>query len=240
MDSGIGGISVYRQIKKILPNFDYVYFADNEFFPYGNKTEEQIIERVIFNVRRLLETYDVKLFVIGCNTITAVVVDYLRATFPQIIFVGTEPAIKQAVEYSTSNILVIGTEATINNRRIRSRFSQGNLIWLPLTNLAKMIENGEKSGQIAEYVKSKTDKIMDNYDCVVLGCTHYVLIKDLLSSVFVGKKIFEGSMGVAQYVKTIVKKQLKLPEQQVSPCANIILTLPSETEYAKYLALIKE
>ncbi|HPG92519.1 MAG TPA: glutamate racemase [Clostridia bacterium] len=235
-DSGIGGISIYRQLKKLLPNADFVYYADNASFPYGEKSSSHLVEIALKNIGEIKKQFDTDLIVLACNTITCVAVDSLRKAFADTVFVGTEPSIKQAVQYSAGNILVAATTATVKNARVRSRFPQSNLIWLALPKLAEMVEQGEKDGIICDYIEKFAESV-PSFDCVVLGCTHFTLIKDLFAGVFVGKKIFDGSQGVSQYVKNLKYKEYRNETQGIT---SLVLTDPNPDIYQKYLGLLRE
>lgn len=234
VDSGIGGISVYRQIRKLLPKHDVIYFADNAHFPYGDKNLLDLKRIAVDNVKCVLSNYQSDIIVIACSTLTSNLLGYLADTFPQTTFVGTRPAVKQALEYTTANALVIATPLTVANLQ---KQNTSNLIYLALPALAGMIEDQARESQIREYVESELKKVTLPYDCVVLGCTHYILAKQLFESIFVGKKVFDGASGVAAHVKTLMKnKRATNP----TPVTTVVLTNPTPAEYEKYITLIRD
>jgi len=235
-DSGIGGISIYRQLKKMLPNADFVYYADNAAFPYGEKTSKRLVEIALNNISEIKKQFDTDLIILACNTVTCVAIETLRKTFPDTVFVGTEPSIKQAMQYTASNILVASTTLTAQNARVRARFPQNNIIWLAMPELAEMVEKGEKDGVICDYIEKLAENVPP-FDCVVLGCTHFTLIKDLFAGVFVGKKIFDGAQGVAQYVKNMKYKEYRNETQGLT---SLCLTDPKPEIYQKYVSLLRE
>ena len=122
-DSGKGGTTIYEAIKKILPDEEYLYVADSKNCPYGEKTEEElriIVTRIVDDLKK----WGAKIVVIACNTVTTRCIDYLRNKYPDIVFVGAEPAIKQAVKSDAKNILIMATPGTIKSERVKSLLSK--------------------------------------------------------------------------------------------------------------------
>lgn len=236
-DSGIGGIAIYRLIKKHLPNADIVYFADNANFPYGTKTPAALIALAQKNIERITSEHDTDLIVLACNTLTCVAVENLRERFPGITFVGTEPSIKQAAQYTANNVLAVSTQNTSDNPRLKKRFPFHNIIWLSMPLLAEMVEKGSRDREICAYIEDCAKSVAVPFDCVVLGCTHFTLIKDLFGGVFAGKKIFDGSQGVAQHVKNLKAKEMRGATQGVT---SLVLTAPDPALYQKYIALLRD
>ena len=115
-DSGKGGLTTLNEIKKLLPNEDYVYYADSENNPYGDKTDEALYN-IVTNVVDKLISKNVKIIVIACNTATTRCIEKLRKDYPNMIFVGTEPAIKVACDNNYKNTLVLATSGTIASER---------------------------------------------------------------------------------------------------------------------------
>lgn len=236
-DSGIGGIAIYRLIKKNLPNADFVYFADNANFPYGGKSAEALKSIAHKNIGEILSKHETDLVVLACNTITCVAVDDLRRDYPSAVFVGTEPSIKQAVQYTANNVLVVSTQNTSVNGRLKKRFPQSNIIWLALPNLAYMVENDSRDREMYDYIGECAKAVDRPFDCVVLGCTHYTLIKDLFGGVFAGKKIFDGAQGVAQHVKNLKYKEYRNRGQGIT---SLVLTNPDPALYQKYINMLRD
>ncbi len=207
-DSGIGGLTTLNEIKKLLPNEDYIFYADTKNNPYGEKTKEELCSITEKIVKTLLKK-DVKLIVIACNTATTNCIDYLRNRFKSIPFVGTEPAIKVACDNNYKNFLVMATPSTINSERTQSLLDinlkeNENAFLLPCDGLANAIEMKDDKridALLSKYLISYKDK---KIDVIVLGCTHYPIIKDKIQKYFPKAKLIDGNIGVAKRVRYIL------------------------------------
>jgi glutamate racemase len=193
-DSGLGGLTVLREIVAARPDAHYVYVADDAFFPYGHHGEQEIIDRVVPLVGRLIEAHAPDLVVIACNTASTLVMSDLRKAY-QVPFVGTVPAIKPACARSkTKRVSVLGTKGTVQREYTRTLirdFAQGcevTLVGSPeLASLAESALSGNEvsdeaiAAEIAPcFVGNATDETART-DTVVLACTHYPLLQDRLS-----------------------------------------------------------
>lgn len=207
IDSGIGGISVYKHIKRVLPRHDYLYFCDNARFPYGEKSSDELIDTAFDIFKKITDLYDLSCAVLACNTLTAFAVDALRRAYPSLPIVGTEPAVKQALQYTAGRVAVACTSACAHSERIRKRFSAPNVEFLPFPLLACMIEEGASQKEMVKYVEEIAGANECCFDSVVLGCTHFLLVKEVFSQVFIKQKLFDGAMGVANRVKSLVGKK---------------------------------
>ena len=203
-DSGIGGLTVLDVLKELVPNEDYLYYADNKNNPYGEKSDEELL-KICSKVVDYLIDNNCKIIVIACNTATTKCMKKLREKYKDIIFVGTVPAIKVASDHNYKNTLVMATPATIKSERtyelVRDNKREDQNIYLvPCHGLAHAIEvnDQETIDQIIDdiYLKYK-DK---NIDSIVLGCTHYPYIKDIINAKF-KCDLLDGSLGVANEVK---------------------------------------
>jgi glutamate racemase len=211
-DSGIGGLTVLEELKKVLPNEDYLFYADSLNNPYGEKSDDELFE-ITSNIVDYLIGEGAKIIVIACNTATTRCIKYLRNKYPNISFVGTEPAIKVACDRGYNNILVMATPATINSERTHilvndNKKDYENIYLVPCEGLANSIEVNDIEKQniiLSNIYDLYKDK---NIDAIVLGCTHYPHIKELISKYFVGAELLDGSNGVAREVK----RQLLLNE----------------------------
>ncbi|QWG15108.1 glutamate racemase [Bradyrhizobium sediminis] len=192
-DSGLGGLTVLREIVRARPDAHYVYVADDAFFPYGHHSEEQIIARVVPLIGELIAARAPDLVVIACNTASTLVMSDLRAEY-QVPFVGTVPAIKPACASSrTKRVSVLGTKGTVQREYTRALirdFSQGcevTLVGSPeLASLAETALSGEAVGdaaiaaEIAPCFVGAGASDPARTDTVVLACTHYPLLLDRL------------------------------------------------------------
>lgn len=210
-DSGIGGLTVLEEMKKLLPNEDYLFYADSLNNPYGEKDDIELYEITSKIVDYLIKR-ECKIIVIACNTATTRCIKYLREKYSDITFVGTEPAIKLACDRDYKNILVMATPATINSERTNilvndNKKDYENIYLVPCEGLANAIEIEDKVKQervISSIYEEYKDK---EIDAIVLGCTHYPHIKDLISKYFVNVSLLDGGNGVAKEVKRQLEKK---------------------------------
>jgi glutamate racemase len=188
-DSGLGGLTVYREVVAARPDTDFVYVADDAGFPYGAKREDELIERVVRLMGELIATHRPDLVVVACNTASTIVLPALRKTFP-LPFVGTVPAIKPACAGSvTRRVSVLGTEATVareyTHALIREYAGDCQVTLVGAKNLAGYAEaelagapasDAEIAVEIAPCFRDDGPRT----DTVVLACTHYPLIIERL------------------------------------------------------------
>ena len=213
IDSGVGGISVLKELVKILPNENFIYLGDNENAPYGTKTADEVKNIMFKNVDELLNE-GAKAIVIACNTATAAAAKVLREKYKDVPIIGIEPAIKPSAQYKeNSNVLVMATPLTLKQEKIfdlMDRFSgEVNITTLPCPGLMELVDEGEIKGEkIDNFLKElfkplKSKKI----DSVVLGCTHYPHVKDAIIKA-IGKNvmIFDGGEGTAKETKRRLKE----------------------------------
>ena len=208
-DSGIGGLTTLKEIRKLLPNENYIYYADTENNPYGEKSDEELFE-IVSNIVDKLLLEKVKIIVIACNTATTRCIKKLREKYI-INFIGTEPAIKVACDNNFKNTIVMATPGTISSERTHmlvelNKKDNQNIILLPCEGLASAIESKNKN-KINELLHKLLDQYKnDNIDSIVLGCTHYPHIKKEIKSFFPNCKLIDGNKGVAKRVKFILEK----------------------------------
>src|SRR4051812_2932612 len=191
-DSGLGGLTVLREIVKARPDARYVYVADDAFFPYGHHGEEQIIARVVPLVGELIDSHAPDLVVIACNTASTLVLSHLRAAY-RVPFVGTVPAIKPACAGSRSRrVSVLGASGTVRREYTQALirdFSQGCQVTLVgSADLASLAEASLREGEVSdaallkEIVPCFVEDGQGRTDTVVLACTHYPLLIDRLAA----------------------------------------------------------
>ena len=190
-DSGLGGLTVLREIVGARPDAHYVYVADDAFFPYGHHSEEQIIARVVPLVGELIAAHSPDLVVIACNTASTLVMSHLRQAY-QVPFVGTVPAIKPACASSkTKRVSVLGTKGTVKReytRKLIDDFAQGCEVTLVGSGeLAALAESALSGNEVsdADIAAELAPCFVDagdaaRTDTVVLACTHYPLLLDRL------------------------------------------------------------
>lgn len=187
-DSGVGGLSVFREIRKVLPEEKYVYFSDSAHCPYGEKSKEYIIERARSITRFLLDK-GADIIVVACNTATAAAIAELRKEFP-IRFIGMEPAVKPAVmSTKTGTVGVLATAGTLKADKYlntREKWAEGVRIAEHVgQGFVELVENGCTSGNEAEdIVRASLKPLLDEgADRIVLGCTHYPFLSDTIAKV---------------------------------------------------------
>ena len=187
-DSGIGGLSVFREIRKVLPEQSYVYYSDNAHCPYGEKTREYIIERARAITRFLLDK-GCEIIVVACNTATAAAIATLREEF-QIKFIGMEPAIKPAAQATKTGVVgVLATAGTLKATKYidtRARWAENVRIVEHIgQGFVELVEKGITTGPDAEsIVRTSLIPLLDaGADIIVLGCTHYPFLSETISKV---------------------------------------------------------
>jgi glutamate racemase len=192
-DSGLGGLTVLREVIKARPDAHYIYVADDAFFPYGHHGEEEIIARVVPMIGELISTHTPNLIVIACNTISTLVMAHLREAYT-VPFVGTVPAIKPACASSrTRRVSVLGTKGTVKREYTKALirdFAEGCEVTLvgaaDLASLAEAALSGveisdrEIFAEIAPCFVGGGESDPARTDTVVLACTHYPLLMDRL------------------------------------------------------------
>ena len=199
LDSGIGGVTVLREILKQGINAKFIYYSDSKHNPYGDKNSDEVYSIVKWVVDYLLDKGCVAI-VLACNTASAICVKRLREEYPDTLFIAIEPAYKMVHDYNPKGkTLVMATEGTINSEKFLTLFNKydnRNTILLPCKGLAELIEEGNDV-KINQYLDDNLSKYKD-IDNVVLGCTHYPLIKKNLRRVLGDVKFFDGSLGVSK------------------------------------------
>lgn len=205
-DSGVGGLSVWKELAALMPSQDYVYVADSAHCPYGGKSPEYIVSRADVIVRFLMDK-GVEAVVVACNTATAAAISYLRSTFP-IPFVGMEPAVKPAALSSRTGVVgVLATSNTFKGSLYRDtvmRYASGvRVIEKVGVGLVEAVERAEvPSGLIRGYVG---DMIGEGADVIVLGCTHFPFLEREIAEAAGGKaRIINPAPAVARQARRIV------------------------------------
>ena len=187
MDSGIGGMTVAREISKLLPHESLIYLADQEMLPYGNKSANQICLRMQALCAWMQQRYHIKALVIACNTATAAAAHTLRSRLP-IPVIGMEPAVKPAARVTRNRrIGILATEGTLKSARfagLLKTFAQGlHVSTQPCPGLVEAIETGHLS-QIESLLRQYIQPLQHRQvDTIVLGCTHYPLVRDLIAKI---------------------------------------------------------
>ncbi len=203
-DSGLGGLSVLKELRKVLPNENYIFYEDSIHNPYGVKSEEELIQITSQIVDYLLER-NCKIIVIACNTATTCCMKTLRKMYPNVIFVGTVPAIKVAYDHHYKHTIILSTPYTTQSKRVQELIHdyhspEQEIINVSGENLANLIELDKKQ-EIYDFLEKTLGKYRGKVDSVVLGCTHYPLVSDVFKKVLPGVALLDGGNGVAREVK---------------------------------------
>ena len=215
-DSGIGGTSIFIELNQLLPNEHFIYLADSKFAPYGNKSQEEILQLSIKNTEILINK-DCKLIVVACNTATTNAITYLRANY-DIPFIGIEPAIKPAALNTQTNAIgILATKGTLSSTLFHKTT---NLYTNDITvveqvgeGIVSLIEAGlinskEMEGLLQAYLKPM---LKQNIDYLVLGCTHYPYLIPILKKILPKKvEIIDSGLAVAKQTKAVLTQLNKL------------------------------
>lgn len=216
-DSGVGGLSVFREIRKLLPEERYIYYSDNAHCPYGEKSREYIIDRAR-EITRLLLSEGTDIIVVACNTATAAAIATLREEF-QIRFIGMEPAVKPAAMSTKTGVVgVLATAGTLKADKYlntREKWAEGVKIAEHVgQGFVELVEKGCTSGPEAEGVVTESLKPLldEGADRIVLGCTHYPFLSETISKTAAiiaperDIKIIDPAPAVAKHLLEIMKE----------------------------------
>ena len=208
-DSGIGGVTVLREIIKILPNENYIYYSDSKNNPYGDKTDEEI-QQLCDNIVQHFIKEKCKVIIIACNTASSKAVKLLREKYPQIPFVAIEPAYKMVHDYAYDKpTLVMATKGTIDSEKFNlllKKYDNHKTYLLSCIGLADRIEQGNKE-EIKKYLKEHISIYQGKVQNVVLGCTHYPLIQKEIQEILGQVQFFNGAPNLAKHLKDILKEK---------------------------------
>ena len=204
-DSGVGGISVLRQLRKLMPDEKYIYFGDSANAPYGTRPTEEVRALTLAAAEKLMAEYPVKALVVACNTATAAGIENLREKYPDLIVIGIEPALKLAVDrHPAGTIGVMATQVTLREEKfdhLMHRFdSTCQVVKIPAPGLVELIESGCGDTEEAQiFLHNLLDGIVGKLDALVLGCTHYPFVKRNISAILgPDVEILHGGRGTAR------------------------------------------
>jgi glutamate racemase len=211
-DSGVGGLSVLRALREQMPEENVLYFGDQGHIPYGPRPMEQIRDFSEAITNFLLER-GAKIIVVACNTASAAALKHLRGRFPDVSFVGMEPAVKPAAEHTqTGKVGVLATPATFQGALYASvveRFANGVELFQSTCNgLVQEIERGNLDGEETRKILEEAllPMMEKNIDTVVLGCTHYPFVIPLIERI-VGEnvRVIDPAPSVAKQVRRLLE-----------------------------------
>ncbi len=203
-DSGVGGISVLRHLRRVMPGERYLYFGDSANAPYGTRTKQEV-EALTFAAARRLVEQGVKALVVACNTATSAAIGDLRAAYPELIVIGIEPALKLAADrFPGAGIGVMATPMTLREEKFENlmhRYETVSRVYkLPAPGLVELVEQGRADSPETEaLLKALFAPYLGKLDAVVLGCTHYPFAAKAISRVL-GEEValLDGGDGTAR------------------------------------------
>ena len=243
-DSGVGGLSVWREIVKIMPGIPINYFSDSAYCPYGNKSEYEIIDRSL-KISDFLISAGAAVIVVACNTATAAAITKLRESF-EIPFIGMEPAVKPAALHSQSRVIgVLATKGTLNgdhfHNAVAKYASDVKVIAKVGEGLVELVEAGETDGDrvkelLSHYIYPMLEEGADN---IVLGCTHYpFLIKAIKEITGSRVNIIDPAPAVAKRVKNVMQENHIFIPADPSPHNSTCFFTTSSISILKKMAMM--
>lgn len=216
-DSGLGGLTVVDAIVQTFKGAKVFYVADTDAAPYGQKSKEEILKHSLEVTQHLIKKYDIDALVVACNTATSAAIVNLRESFPNLIVIGTEPGIKPAISFTkTKKVGVLATPATLKGQKyqlLADSLSSKNSIKLyeqPCPGLVEQIEEGKTTCPTTISMLENWLKPMkkDGVDTIVLGCTHYPLVSDIIKNIM-GETInlVQTGYAIANRLKDLSEKK---------------------------------
>ena len=220
-DSGVGGISVLRELVKLMPEEHFLYFGDSANAPYGTRTTEEV--RVLtMNAAGMLHERGIKALVVACNTATAAAIELLRQEYPDIVVVGIEPALKVATDrFPRGHVGIMATQVTLREEKLEHlvcRFPDATVERIPAPGLVELVEQGKaESKETEDLLRAILAPYLGQLDAIVLGCTHYPFVKGAVRTVL-GEDvvIVDGGAGTARQTQRLLAERGWLREGQGS------------------------
>lgn len=209
-DSGVGGLSVLRELSRLMPRERFLYYGDTANAPYGTRTTQEVRDLTMAAVEQLLRR-NIKAVVIACNTATAAAITQLRQAYPETIIVGIEPALKLAADhFPNARVGVLATPLTLREEKfshLAERFPQMEVHPIPLPGLVEHIESGTDDRTLEAFLRPLLSPYAGKLDAAVLGCTHYPLAARAISTIL-GKEtvLLDGAEGTARETRRRLRK----------------------------------
>lgn len=233
-DSGVGGLSIFSEVKKSLPRENFIFLADQANVPYGGKTKNQL-KKLTQNITDFLLRYDIKLLVVACNTASCYTIDYLREKFP-IPVIGVVPAVKPAASLTRSGrITVMSTPATAKSPYLKNLIKKvapnAKILKLGCPGLEEAVES-QKKDEISRLLSEYVSKVKNfGTDVIVLGCTHYPFLKkDIAEIVGENVNILDSGKAIASRVCIILEKNKMLSPKKL---ADLFFTTGNPDQFSK-------
>ena len=203
-DSGVGGISVLKELMELMPGENYLYFGDSANAPYGDRPTSQVRQLTMDAAAMLMER-GIKALVVACNTATAAAIKDLRAAYPDTIIIGIEPALKLAYDrYGDGRVGVMATQVTLREEKFShqlERFPDMQVSLIPAPGLVELIESGKAESEETEnLLRLLLSPYVGKLDALVLGCTHYPFVKAAVARILGEEtELLDGSLGTARH-----------------------------------------
>lgn len=213
-DSGLGGISVLKELMALMPEENYIYFGDSANAPYGTRTTEEV-RLLTMNAAAMLYERGIKALVVACNTATAAAITQIRKEYPNLIVVGIEPALKMATDrFPTGHVGIMATQVTLREEKLEhlvGRFPDVKVERIPAPGLVELVEQGKMDAEETEILLRK---ILSPYagqlDSIVLGCTHYPFVKDTVQKILGDAvQVLDGGAGTDRKIRLLEEKGLR-------------------------------
>ena len=206
-DSGLGGLSVLQELQQLMPNERFLYFGDRKNAPYGVRPTEEVRRLTLAAAARLMEK-GCKALVVACNTATAAAIGVLRETYPDQVIVGIEPALKPAAEtFPDGPIGIMATDVTLREEKLSVlmlHYPNTELLRIPAPGLVEHIEAGKPVEALLEQLLSP---YKDRLKALVLGCTHYPLVKEQIRRILPDTALFDGGPGTARQTRRLLEQK---------------------------------
>jgi glutamate racemase len=207
-DSGVGGVSVLRHLRRMLPKENFLYYGDDANAPYGAKTTRRVQELTLEVVDKLLARGPAKALVVACNTATSAAIGLLREKYPHLIVVGIEPALKPAADrFPGGHIGIMATQVTLREKKLSdlmARYGKNSTIsCIPAPGLVELVEQGlGNTPEAEEFLRPILGPYRGKLDALVLGCTHYPFAEGAIHSIL-GEKtlLLDGGEGTARQTR---------------------------------------
>lgn len=245
-DSGLGGLTILKATRTLLPQYEYVYFGDTANLPYGDKTEDEIFDFTRDAVIGLFEK-GALLVIVACNTASAETVRRLQDTILTGAYADRKvlgviiPTIEALIESGAQNVLLIGTRRTISSGKyeieLKKLSSRINLRSFATPKLVPYIESGNIPGACTTLEINLHDKVGKEIDTIVLGCTHYTLLKDCIRDIYNIRVISQDEI-IPEKIKSYLAKHTEI-ETRLGQKGTVAITLSGEGD-KRYETLKKE
>ena len=211
-DSGVGGISVLKELMALMPEEHYLYFGASANAPYGTRTTEEV-KVLTLNAAAKLYERGIKALVVACNTATAAAIEDLRQEYPGIVIVGIEPALKMATDrFPRGHVGIMATQVTLREEKLEhlvGRFPDATVERIPAPGLVELVEQGKAESEETEsLLRQILSPNLGQLDAIVLGCPLNPFVKDTVQKVLGQQvKVLDGGAGTARQTKRLLEER---------------------------------